>query len=111
MNPSYKSPIRIIKRFVQLNGKALALPVEQFVEVLSPSSLDLIISHHKSTGLILDAFDLLYVPRIPFTDLGHLVDVLFSSLYAQPLIKVLISPIPCFADSSLGGLLCHFAHI
>jgi hypothetical protein len=70
--------VGIIKGVVQLNGEALSLSIEQFVEVLSPTILDLLVLHQKSICSILDAFDLVEIPRLPFSDLGHLIDVPFA---------------------------------
>jgi hypothetical protein len=54
---------------------------------------------------ILDAFDLVDIPCLPFTNLGHPIDILFSLLCVQPLIKVVIGFTPGFTNRSLCRLL------
>ena len=82
MDSLHKTPVDIIKGVIQFNGRALILSIEQLIEVLSPSILDLFVLHQKPICSILDALDLVDIPRLPLSDLGHLIDVPFAFLRA-----------------------------
>ncbi|AQK84777.1 putative lactoylglutathione lyase chloroplastic [Zea mays] len=62
-------------------------------------------SEYKLVCFILDAFDLVDIPCLPFTNLGHPIDILFSLLCVQPLIKVVIGLTPGSTNRSLCRLL------
>ena len=68
---------------------------------------DLILLHRELLPLILDALDLVEVPRLSITSPRHPIDVLLSFLRIQALIKTLVSPPLRLSHRSFCSLLCH----
>jgi hypothetical protein len=71
LDSPHKMTAGINKGVVEFNGRALGLSIEQLVNVLPPSMLNLLVLHQ-------DAFDLVNIPHLPLSNLGHLIDIPFA---------------------------------
>lgn len=73
LNSLNKSSIDVIKGVIQLHHGVLILSIEQLVELFSPCVLYLVVFHQKSIILILDAFNLVEVSRLPLLECSYLI--------------------------------------
>jgi hypothetical protein len=70
LDPMHKASIDVIKRLIQLKGRVPFVPIEQLVKILSPSISDLFL-HQEVQRFILNALNLVEVPRLPLTNHSH----------------------------------------
>jgi hypothetical protein len=91
-----------------LGVRSLILTIENIVKMSLPPLFDILSFHQELIHLILNAINLVEVPRLPFSNPSYLIDILLPFICTWSSVKIIIGSTFCLTHNSLCSLLCHF---